>query len=172
MNDLKKKSQGVFINNSLSSFSLKPEHIQLLKEETLTSPKKRSRICIHKSNEELVHQMIIAMPQNHYVQPHKHIGKSESYQVIEGEALFVQFDEKGNVAHTNPLNSLHHFTNTAEAKYHTLIVLSDFFVFTETTNGPFDPKANIPAPWAPSENEDEVIALYQQKLINSISAFI
>ena len=171
MTCLTKKSPGVFISDSISSFCLNSEHIDLLKKEIPSSPKKRSRICIHKSDKELIHQMIIAMPRNHYVQPHKHTQKSETYQVIEGEALFVQFNERGSIDQINPLNPKNYFFKPSEYKYHTLIVLSDFFVFTETTNGPFEPNTNIPAPWAPSENEDEKIAKYQQRLTNHISAF-
>ena len=56
------------------------------------------------------------------------------------------------------------FLKTTIGQYHTLIVLSEFFVFMETTNGPFEESANFFAPWAPSENEHEVIAKYKVDL--------
>lgn len=166
-----KKSPGIFINTSEDSFCLNHKHVELLKNEIPVSPKGRSRICVHKSNDELIHQMVIAMPHDHYVQAHKHTGKSESYQVIEGEAMFVEFDNQASIKLVYFLNAENCFLKTTIGQYHTLIVLSEFFVFMETTNGPFEESANFFAPWAPSENEHEVIAKYKVDLKKNALSF-
>ena len=152
-------------------FCLNHKHVELLKNEIPVSLKGRSRICVHKSNDELIHQMVIAMPHDHYVQAHKHTGKSESYQVIEGEAMFVEFDDQGIINLVYLLNSENCFLKTTVGQYHTLIVLSNFFVFTETTNGPFEESANVFAPWAPPDKELELIEKYKKSLIKNALSF-
>ena len=78
-----KKSPGIFINTSEDSFCLNHKHVELLKNEIPVSPKGRSRICVHKSNDELIHQMVIAMPHDHYVQAHKHTGKANKQKATQ-----------------------------------------------------------------------------------------
>ena len=60
-------------------------------------PRNRIRYCAHASPSDVVHEMFIVHPRGAYVRPHKHLDKSESMMIIEGEADYVMFDSKGNI---------------------------------------------------------------------------
>ena len=55
----------------------------------------RARICTHTSDKSPVQEMVIAFTRETYVHPHRHIEKSESFHVIEGELAVVFFDDSG-----------------------------------------------------------------------------
>ena len=113
----------------------------------------RIRLCTHLNQIDLLHEMIIVHEKNTYVRPHKHIGKSESTHIIEGIVDVVLFDEDGLIAQVIQMGDYASgkpfFYRMATPFYHTLIIRSDVLVFHETTNGPFDKKSTIFAPWAP-----------------------
>lgn len=75
--------------------------------------------------------------------------------VIEGAAKALVFDEGGSVETVidmSPPNSGgQFFYRMPEGIFHTLIFQSEWFVFLETTIGPFDPAQSEGAPWAPDE---------------------
>ena len=71
--------------------------IDQLKVLSKTNPRKRIRICTHPNIEDNMHEMIIVHASGAYVITHKHIGKSESFHMIEGLLLVVIFDERGNI---------------------------------------------------------------------------
>ena len=73
------------------------EKIQELKESCLETNSKSTRICLHNSVEDNLHEMLIVLPRHLYVRPHRHIGKSESFHIIEGELDVFIFDNDGNV---------------------------------------------------------------------------
>ena len=55
----------------------------------------RARVCTHMDNRSAVQEMLIAFMKDSYVRPHRHLGKSESFYVIEGELSVIFFDENG-----------------------------------------------------------------------------
>ena len=55
---------------------------------------KKFRICVHKSPNDQVHEMIVGQSNKTYVRPHMHTSKSESLYVIEGKATVIVFDKK------------------------------------------------------------------------------
>ena len=57
----------------------------------------RIRLCAHMENDEHVHEMFIVHPQGAYIQPHKHLGKSESLLILSGEADYFIFDDDGAI---------------------------------------------------------------------------
>src|SRR3990167_7180164 len=73
------------------------KQIEDLKEKAISAPLGRARICLHQHAEDSVHEMIIAFRRDSYIIPHKHVGKSESFHIIEGKAAVIIFDELGNV---------------------------------------------------------------------------
>ena len=154
--NLHEKAPGVFINHSNHAFTLQTEEIDLLIKSCAKSPKGRSRICVHKNDDELIQQMLIAMPRGHYVQPHKHLDKTESYQVVYGEALFIHYHDNGEIESIQKLNNNTYFLKPKDSVYHAIYILSDHFVFMETTNGPFSSNSSIPSDWAPSEVESNI----------------
>ena len=102
------------------------------------------RICTHKSNSSKIHEMIIFHKKNHYVRPHKHINKSESYHAIKGNFDIILFNNKGGIIKKIPMGEFNSNRNfyyrIGKSVYHTLLIRSNICVFHETTNGPFKKK--------------------------------
>ncbi len=137
------------------------KEINFLKEKALVAKRQRSRLCTHRDVEEPIHEMLIVHNSNTYVRPHKHLGKSESFHLIEGSANIVIFNEQGDIKEVLPMgertSGKFFYYRMKEGLYHTLIIISDVIVFHEITKGPFNKVDTVFAPWSP-EDEDQNIA--------------
>lgn len=141
------------------------EELTLLREEAGSAPLRRARICTHGHAGDPLHEMIIALCRDSYIPPHRHVGKSESFHVIEGEALVCLFDDLGNVRQVIPLGGKHcFFYRLSTAMYHTVLVQSPLFVFHETTNGPFDAAQTCIAPFVPPAEDTQSVHRYMDHL--------
>ena len=117
--------------------------IKQLKKRAFESGLNRSRICCHKSDQCLVHEMIIALTAGVRFSPHKHTVSEESIHVIEGEINILIFNDSGDVLQTIELGA----NKTGKACFyrlprniwHTVFVRSDIAVVHEVTSGPLDP---------------------------------
>lgn len=128
--------------------------IEFVKEKALNSPRGRARICAHKTNEDSLHEMLIAVRADSYICPHRHHNKIESFHWVEGRADVVILDEQGGVLDVIKFGENHHFYYRLSAPhYHTLLIHSPVFVIHEITNGPFDPQASDFAGFAPLETD-------------------
>lgn len=156
---LVKKSDEVYYTCSdLSTVSR--EELFFLKQSVCKVPRKRVRICLHPNEASSLHEMLIAMRRGVEVPPHKHIDKSESFHIIEGELKVLFFDVSGEIVDSiemglpstgNPFM----FRNSSPL-YHTVIPLTEIVIFHEITNGPFNPDDIQIAPWANSWRTYEV----------------
>ena len=54
-----------------------------LKQLALQNPRRRVRLCAHRSPQDHLHEMFIVHTSNCYVRPHKHLGKAESMTVLD-----------------------------------------------------------------------------------------
>ncbi len=128
--------------------------ISMLKQVADASPLKRARICLHKSADESIHEMLIVLARGVYIRPHRHLRKTESFHLIEGSATVVFFDDDGSVASRfrldrsagNPI-----IYRIDRPVFHTQIVHSDYLVFYEVTSGPWISLDTEFASWASSE---------------------
>src|SRR3990172_1590735 len=115
--------------------------IQGLKQAALSNPRRRIRLCGHRNINSTLHEMLIVHTKGTYVHPHKHLNKSESFHVVEGIADIVVFDDSGKVTAVVPMGDYasgrKFFYRLSDPWFHTLLITSEFFVFHETTNGPF-----------------------------------
>lgn len=131
--------------------------IEMLKAHASRSPRHRARICAHHENKNRIHEMLIVLTDEVYIRPHKHLGKSESYHIIEGAASVIYFDDDGEIADVlqigNAESGRWFYFRNADERYHTQIVTAPFLVFHETTNGPFDPAETQFAPWSPDDTD-------------------
>jgi len=131
--------------------------LPFLREQCLSAPKRRARFCAHSNNNRQVHEMIIALADDSYIRPHRHLDKSESFHVIEGTADVILFDDSGLVQRVIPMSPAqtgHAFYYRIESPiFHTVVVTSETFVFHETTPGPFRQDASEYAAWAPDEQD-------------------
>ncbi len=141
------------------SFALNAESIKNLMAVAKTTKRLRSRLCVHSSIDERVHQMFIVHNRTAYVRPHAHIGKAEAMLVLQGSADYLVFSDKGIIEEVVPLTDFlggKNFFLTVEAgKPHGLIIRSEWLVFLEITEGPFKKEDTLFPQWSPME-EDRV----------------
>ena len=69
--------------NTENIIEVNKENIKYLKEKVSTSPRKRYRLCLHRSRDHFVNEMVIVRDRSTYMRPHKHPkGRDESYYII------------------------------------------------------------------------------------------
>ncbi len=126
-----------------------------LKRKAQLNPRKRVRLCAHHSSQDSLHEMFIVHMRDCYVRPHKHLGKSESMTILEGEVDVVLFHEDGKICKVirmgAPDTGNIFYQRLSTSIYHTLIIRSKFLVFLESTEGPFLRENTVFAEWAPEE---------------------
>ena len=146
--------------------------IDLLKKLSKRNPRKRIRLCAHDSADSRLHEMLIVHERSAYVRPHKHPGKSESTHIIEGLVDVVVFDDTGRIENVIRMgdyaSGLMFYYRMAVPMFHTLIIRSDVLVFHETTNGPFDRKDTVFAPWTPDDGDPEAASAYMANLVSKV----
>ncbi|MBT7556286.1 WbuC family cupin fold metalloprotein [Candidatus Woesearchaeota archaeon] len=162
-----RKSSEVYVSGQ-SLFSINNKDInELINKAKLTS-RNRVRFCSHRSTDEIVHEMFIVHPKDAYVRPHKHLNKSESMVVIEGEADYVTFDDKGCIQENTPMGDYKSgksfYQSTRVDMFHSLVIHSKWLVFLEITQGPFNRKDTVFADWSPTEDEEERIIEFMEKV--------
>lgn len=166
-----KESDEVY-RTSTSLTKITSEDILFLKAQAEINKRKRVRLCAHKKNDDLLHEMIIVHFQNTYVPPHKHINKSESFHVIEGALTVFLFDDEGKVSNTIKMGEVGServfFYRLSSSLYHSILLESKIVVFHEVTNGPFDKRDMVIAPWAPLESDETAHKHFLQFLQNNI----
>ncbi len=142
---------------------LSEAELELIKSDALVAPFRRSRLCMHKSADDAVQEMIIAICQDSYIVPHRHLGKSESFHVIEGQAAIFIFDDLGGI---RQIISLGHacrdgfFYRLSASLYHTVLSVGDLLVIHETSAGPFREDQTSFAPFAPDPKNGKESAAY------------
>ena len=146
--------------------------IEGLKRKAKLNPRKRIRICVHKDVKENIHEMLIVHGKSCYVHPHNHIGKTESFHIIEGLVDIIIFHENGEINKTISMGDYasgrKFFYRLPPSHFHTLIIRSEVLVFHEITNGPFNPDDTVWADWAPAETEEYKVVEYRAFLKNAI----
>jgi cupin fold WbuC family metalloprotein len=132
-------------------------HVEWLKAAAQANTRQRARICGHRTNDDTVHEMLIAMTDRTYIAPHKHFGKSESFHVVEGLCDVVVFSDDGTIDQVielgPPSSGASFFYRLDDSRFHTLRLRSPFLVIHEVTNGPFKPEGSTLANFAPSESD-------------------
>ena len=135
--------------------------ISFLKSVAAGNRRRKARLCTHPGNDDALHEMLIAHMSDTYVQPHKHLGKSESFHMIEGRLKIFLFDDNGSwrqtIQMTEPGGGGTMYYRLQSETFHSVLPETEFVVFHEVTNGPFDLADKIDADWAPAEDGDPVL---------------
>ena len=135
--------------------------LQELKSLSLLNKRKRIRICAHMNTSEKLHDMLIVHSKDCYVRPHKHATKAESITILEGEADLVLFEEDGSISSVVRMGELRtnktFFYRISSSIYHMLIIRSEFLIFHEATEGPFDREDTIFPEWSPTEESNTLV---------------
>jgi cupin fold WbuC family metalloprotein len=134
-----------------------PQWIDRLKLIALQSPLRRSRLCLHRSDDDKLHEMIIALARDCLFQPHRHQVKSESFHMNAGRLIIVIFKDDGTPMRTLLLTPpggggvvCYRLCTPA---FHAVLPLDEVVVYHETTNGPFIKNDAAVADWAPKSGE-------------------
>ena len=159
--------QNVF-HNEHGYVGVGSDWIEQLKEVASKSPLRRARLCLHRSDDELLHEMIIALAHDCLFKPHKHEAKSESYHMIQGRMIFIMFDGDGTPSQaillTPPGQGGVICFRMSKPIYHAVLPIDDV-VYQETTTGPFKRGDATIAPWAPGEPRE--LAVFLEKAASS-----
>ncbi|EMJ47982.1 WbuC family cupin fold metalloprotein [Leptospira santarosai] len=162
-----KVSEEVY-HSTESLLNIHKEDIQKLIKIAKETKRKRARICSHPNSNEFLQEMFIVHPKGTYVRPHKHINKSESMMILEGEVDFITFEETGEIDRVLNMGSYNtgkiFYDSMRSSIYHTLLIRSEWLVFLEITKGPFKKEDTIFASWSPEESDIEGIS----KFMNTI----
>ncbi len=130
--------------------------------------KKRYRICLHDTPENIQHEMIICVTKDDYSRPHKHIGMSETHIIIKGTELIVLFDEDGNVTDSFVLDLENGYIcyRINSDVYHMSIPITETVIEVETKKGPFFEKSNSWADFAPDGTDKAEADKYRRRVFN------
>ena len=141
------------------------EELSFLAAAIDKSPRRRSRICTHRSVQERLHEMFVIYSDQTFVRPNKHIGKDESVFVIRGAADFLFFDDAGNVTQVVEMGDVAsgkaYYCRVPQGVYHTIVMRSPEVMLFEATPGPFDPTETVYAEWGPQETDTARVADYR-----------
>jgi cupin fold WbuC family metalloprotein len=149
--------------------------LQFLKERARENPRRRSRLCTHSAPTDMMHEMIIVHHHDCYVRPHRHRANGESLHVIEGAADVVAFDESGAIVNafavSEPGGSGAFYYRMPAMQFHTLLITTEWFIFHETTRGPFVREDTQFPVWAPEGSAEEPVRAYLAKTRNDVERF-
>ena len=124
------------------------EIIQELKIVARDNPRSRARLCLHPSKNDVHQEMLIVMHKSAIEQPQRRTIGFDTKVVIEGNAEFIYYDDVGQVRRSIFL-SQHgvRYVHTNTSEFHSLKILSEWFVFLEVLKGPFSVGTTEFAPW-------------------------
>lgn len=135
-----------------------------LKSRASRSPRRRARWCAHPGDDSAAQEMLIVLCRDVCIAPHRHPGRVETLCVFEGRARAWFFNERGDVVRCLEMTPTSEggcfFYRTNPREYHTLELLTEFFVFVETTLGPFNPASTEFAPFRPREETPGAYAAF------------
>jgi len=142
------------------------QHVEFLKSAIKRTAKGRVRLCVHRDESDSIHEMFILLQKGEYIRPHRHLNKPESLCATEGVAEIVLFSQAGEPVRSFScgVDEDQYYYRISEPIYHTLLVQTPYFVFRETTKGPFHRAETEYAPWAPSEDDNAAREMYLRDL--------
>jgi cupin fold WbuC family metalloprotein len=151
------------------------EEVAFVKERARASPRGRARICAHPVPAAALHEMLIAVTALSYIHPHMHLGKAESFHVVEGEVDIVIFDAEGRITELVELGEFRtnkpFYYRLEAGTFHALVLRTDMLVFHEVTNGPFVPSNTALAAWAPAESDIREARRFMSMLEKAVANF-
>lgn len=131
------------------------DDINFLKEKAKKNKSQKCRLCTHNSEEDFFQEMFIVHTKSCFVRPHYHKDKSESLHVIEGNADLFIFNSLGDILSRDKLGPIEtngvYYYRINENIIHTMKINSEFFIFKESTTGPFKRNMMIFPDWSPIE---------------------
>ena len=137
------------------------------------APRKRYRLCLHRSPDLVVNEMVIVGTRGTYIRPHRHpAGKDESYYVMEGEMVVFIFDNSGKVVRHVEMGEYKSgrtvLYRLSASIWHLPVPLTEWVVYHEVFTGPFEKDRDVEyAPWSPPETEVAAVSSYMDGLMRT-----
>jgi cupin fold WbuC family metalloprotein len=123
--------------------------IDELKAAAQQSDRGRARLCLHPSPSDPHQEMLIVMSRAAIERAQRRTIGFDTKIVIEGRADLRYYDTEGMQTRVVELGGEHAmYVHTRSDEFHSLLVTSDWFVFLEVLNGPFDSNTTEFAPWS------------------------
>jgi len=142
-----------------------------LKQRALRAPRRRARVCLHKSHQDSIQEMLICFCIDSYIPPHRHTNKNESYHIVEGRATVYILDESGRVRRQIEMGDFSSkktfFYRLSTDAWHTMVPRTEFVILHEVTDGPFLQQDNDLPSWAPRVDDAAGVERYLQMLAAS-----
>ncbi len=154
------------------SLTASPAIDRTLVEELKTASKevagRNVRICLHEGPHSVIQDMIVYSGKNAYYRPHRHLSGEESYLAIDGKAVVIFFDSSGAITQKQELSpDAVFFLRVSAGQFHSVIPLTEAFIYHEYRVGPFSPGATEFAPWSPDEKDKNAVIVFTNKLLEA-----
>jgi cupin fold WbuC family metalloprotein len=122
------------------------------------APKGRARVLLHLSQDDSLHEMVIALPRDSCDVPHINFKSGKSFHLVRGEMVVMLFSDDGQTVTPIRLggNTGRKMVRLNQPCWHTIIPITEHTVFIETIIGPFagnrfaewSPRPEDAAPWS------------------------
>lgn len=145
------------------------KELEALRNDARLHPLKRARINLHRSPEDKIQEMVIAVCKRSYIGPHRQRNKEKSYVLIEGEMMVAFFDDSGKCTRKIRMMKRERGTDPVvyrfpSGEWHTVVSLSELVVYIEIAPGPYRPEETEFANWGPNPKN----ALQQETFLASL----
>jgi len=127
-------------------------------DKAKSSARRRMNYNFHETLDATLQRMLNALEPGTYIQPHKHENpdKVESFIVLKGKILVVEFNDEGDVVKSCILSASDGIfgVEIPPRAWHSIAALESGSVVYETKEGPYSPgdDKNF-ATWAPKEGD-------------------
>lgn len=124
------------------------EYLATLTHKAQRNPLQRARLCLHRSNDASIHEMVIVLTDKCQFPPHRHPHKEESIFIMDGELDVTLFNDEGTVREVIRLRRDEVLAyRLCEPIFHTVCARSPTVTYLETTSGPWSPEDTEYPPW-------------------------
>jgi len=122
------------------------------------SPRKRQNYNFHGGDNAVFHRMLNALEPGTYARPHRHLTplKDETFVILRGKVLALEFDDKGNILDHALLDAQgdNKGVEFRGGSWHTLIALESGSCVLEMKEGPYDKETDkVFGDWSPREGD-------------------
>ena len=133
-----------------------PEAVAAVCAAAKKAPNGRARLILHDGADDILHEMLIALPPTSCDHPHINFRSGKSFMAVSGRFAVMCFTDEGELLPPVVLDATGRdaaiMTRLRAPFWHTIIPLAGDVAFLETNSGPFT--GNFFAEWFPAEGKE------------------